>query len=136
MSWSTDLYCQIPFSRKTYNSKSDVLQDLEEAEEGITQAKELLHDLTMMTEPDKFFIKGNFDNPYDFLLSKLQDALDLLEDCLIDKFKLELLRDNWDLCHKSDGLAIPPPDNVDWNTPFLTGDFVQTTESPVLKEQL
>ena len=59
MSYSTDLWCCISFLRKTYKTKEDVQEDLEEARSNIRAAKETITKLVYMTEPSKFFNFGS-----------------------------------------------------------------------------
>ena len=58
----------------------------------------------------------------------LEEAIDDLKYAIIEKYKLELLLENWDKCHNEEGLAIPPP--FDYESAFLDGDFIKTVENP------
>lgn len=128
MSWSTELFCNITFNRETFNSKREVEERIEDLERYNQMLKDKIRDLVMMTEPQKFCPEG-----YDTIIwirNELQDILDALDECTTDLYKLNLLLENWEECHNEEGLAIAPPDGIDWNTVYLTGDFVKTTKCP------
>ena len=55
---------------------------------------------------------------------------------MIEGWKRSVLLENWDNCHTKEGLAIYPPDNVDWKTAYLHGDFVHSTKYPTNKDLL
>lgn len=128
MGWSTELFCNITFNRETFNSKREVEERIEELERYSQMSRDRIRDLAMMTEPQKF-CPENYD-PLIWIRNELQDALDALDECSIDLYKLNLLLENWEICHNEEGLAIPPPIDVDCDTVYLTGDFVKTTECP------
>ena len=127
MGWSTELFCNVTFSRETFNSKSEVEERIEEIERYSQSVRDQIRDLTMMTEPQKF-CPENYD-PIIWLRNEIQDSLDALEECTIDLYKLNLLLENWNSCHNEEGLAIEPPEVVRQNA-FLEGDFVKTTKCP------
>lgn len=127
MGWSTELFCNVTFSRETFNSKSEVEERIEEIERYSQSVRDQIRDLAMMTEPQKF-CPENYD-PIIWVRNEIQDSLDALEECTIDLYKLNLLLENWNSCHNENGLAIEPPDGVRQGA-FLTGDFVRTTEYP------
>ena len=135
MGWSTELFCNIHFNRQTYNSKYEVESQLEEVNNWITTLKEKLRDLAIMTEPRKYCDEET-QNPYYFVVNQFQDCITELEDSIIEKYKLELLLDNWDDCHNKEGLAINPPDGFRYDTAFLSGDFVKTIKYPDIKQYI
>ena len=128
MGWSTKLFCNISFNRETFNSKIKVQDKIEEIETYIQNAKDHLRDLLMMTEPGKF-CPENYD-PLIWMHNEFQDSIDLIEEYLVELYKLNLLLSNWDSCHDESGLAINPPDEITWETAFLDGDFVKTIKYP------
>ena len=82
MSYSTDLWCCISFLRKTYKTKEDVQEDLEEARSNIRAAKETITKLVYMTEPSKFFNFGS-ESAMELINYELQSAFDSLEEAQI-----------------------------------------------------
>ena len=82
----------------------------------------------MMTEPSKF-CPEDYD-PLIWMHNEFQDSIDLIEEYLVELYKLNLLLSNWDSCHDESGLAINPPDEITWETAFLDGDFVKTIKYP------
>lgn len=136
MSWSTELFCNLSFNRETFNSKFEVKDKIEELDKYINTCKKELRDMALMTEPAKFMGKEDESDPYSFVTSKVEDSLELLEEYTIERYKLCVLLDNWENCHNEDGLAIYPPDGIEWNTAYLHGDFVKSTKYPTNKDLL
>lgn len=132
MSWETSLFTHIDYNRKTYNSHSEVLDDLESCEREIRYFKDQLQTLVACTEPRK--IMEEDADPLTWMSTTFRSIMDDLEECYYEKFKLELLSNNWDKCHNEKGLAISPPDDVHWDSSFLDGDFVNTDKHPKANE--
>jgi len=130
MSWSTELFCNISFNRKTYNSKYEVQDDIDDLNKQINTCKETIRDMVMITEPSKFVNKDNDENPYFFLCDNFKENIELLEELIIEKYKLDVLLNNWGNCHNKEGLAIYPPDEINWDTAYLHGDFIRSTKYP------
>ena len=128
MGWSTELFCNITFNKETFNSKVEVQDKIEELEAYLQDSKDHLRDLLMMTEPGKF-CPENYD-PLIWLRNEFQDAVDSIEEYSVELYKLRTLLVKWDTCHNEDGLAINPPKGINWETAFLSGDFVKTIEYP------
>lgn len=129
MGWSTELFCNISFNRKSYNSLYEVESDIDELKKEIGTCKDSLQSLVFMTEPDKFYNREEYDSALSWVRSEYDNNMSLLEELQYDLFKLEFLRDNWENCHNDEGLAIPAPDGIKWDTAYLEGDFVRTTEN-------
>lgn len=136
MSWSTELFCNISYNRETFNSKYEVEDKLNTVNKYINDCKKVLRDLAIMTEPNKFFNDNPDSDPYNQITINFEDTIELLEEYYIEKYKLLLLLDNWENCHNKEGLAIYPPDNIDWNTAYLHGDFVKSTKYTTDKDLL
>ena len=136
MSWSTELFCNISYNRETFNSKYEVEDKLNTVNKYINDCKKVLRDLAIMTEPNKFFNDNPDSDLYNQITINFEDTIELLEEYYIEKYKLLLLLDNWENCHNKEGLAIYPPDNIDWNTTYLHGDFVKSTKYPTDKDLL
>lgn len=129
MSWSTELFCRIGFSHETYNNIDEVQDKLEQLNKEIETCEQSIRDLVIMTEPAKFYNKEDYDSPYSFVYQEYRDNMELLEELLIDRYKITLLLDNWDQCHRND-VAIDPPENVHYDSAFLWGDFVKSEKYP------
>lgn len=131
MGWSTELFCNISFNRKTYNSLYEVESDIEEMKDILQRYKDKIKAYAVMTEPDKM-IKFD-DESYDNLLSQVNDEvsdmLEEMEEYYYELIKLEYLRDNWDNCHTKEGLAINAPEGITWETAYLDGDFIKGTKN-------
>lgn len=127
MSFQTDLFCSVTFMRKTYNNRYEVEEDLNEVRSGIAACEKELRDLAVMTEPEKFYDKDTYDTPYQWVVEGLEDNLKLLADYRHDEVRLQLLLDNWDLCHDKDGNATPAPWGWE-DRAFLDGDFIKKKE--------
>ena len=131
MGWSTELFCNISFNHKTYNSLGEVESDIEETKDILQRYKDKIKAYAVMTEPDKM-IKFD-DESYDNLLSQVNDEvsdmLEEMEEYYYELTKLEYLRDNWDNCHTKEGLAINAPEEITWETAYLDGDFIKGTKN-------
>lgn len=134
MSWSTELFCNISYNRATYNSINEVKDKISELDKDIESCKKVIRDMALMTEPSKYADKD--ENPYYFVTERVEEALEELEDYLIEKYKLEILLNNWKNCHNKEGLAIYPPDDIDYDTAYLRGDFIHSTKYPDNKSLL
>ena len=134
MGWSTELFCNISFNRKTYNSIYEVEKDIDECKSMIQLYIDKLRTLAVMTEPQKMInckdCEGNPIDPIDLINTEFNRIVEEMDDYKYDLFKLEYLRDNWKYCHNDKGLAIDPPENIQWDTAFLDGDFVKTVKYP------
>ena len=133
MGWSTSLFCNIEFNRKSYNSLYEVELDISEIENTIQLYKDKIKAYATMTEPDKVI---KFDEEkYDNLLLQVNDEistmLEELEEYFYELMKLEYLQKNWDNCHDKNGVAIAPPDDIHWDTAYLEGDFIKTNKSNI-----
>lgn len=130
MGWSTDLFCNITFNKETFNFKSDVESKIDDLNHLINFIKDRIKSFVIMTEPNKMLGEEERKDPLFYLSNTLKEDLEELEDYIIEKWKLEMLLENWDKCHNEDGLAIDPPENIDWRTAFLDGDFVKSVKHP------
>lgn len=125
MGWSSELFCNISFNRKTFNYKYEVESELEDTKRRLETAKSHLKDIAMITEPKKFCDED--DDPLYWLSNEITDQLELIEEYTVDIYKLECLLDNWEKCHNKDGLAIDPPN---YDIAYLCGDFVKSEKYP------
>lgn len=134
MSWSTELFCNVSYNRETFNSRGEVEDRISELNENINACERIIRDMALMTEPSKFMDKDSNDNPYYFVTNLVEDNFKLLREYIVERWKLSLLLENWDNCHNEEGLAIYPPDEIDWNTAYLCGDFVHSTKYPTKED--
>lgn len=134
MRYETNLFCNITFPNKTYNSKYDVEHDLNLAKNLIEIFKSNIKALAYTTEPQKMK-EDNASDTFEWIDSKLSSYFKELEECYYEKFTLELLLENWDNCHNEEGLAISPPDDMEYDTAYLDGDFIESTRSEKEKEE-
>ncbi len=126
MGWTTDLFCNITFHKETYDNKYKVESEIEELNQSIKESEEYLKKLVFITEPNKFFPEDTFYS----IDSAVKDTLEILQEDYIKKYKLELLLDNWEMCHTEDGLAIDPPEGMGYDTAYLSGDFIKSIKHP------
>ena len=122
MSWSTDLFCPITFSRKTYRHISEVESDHEEICNLIKVVERRLHDLAVMTEPQKMF--PHAEDVLAEVSAEVDRQLDELRDYIEERWKLELLIEYWQKCHAADGRPIALPDAIGWDDAFISGDYL------------
>lgn len=122
MGWSTNLFCNISFHKKTYNTKYEVLDEIDELNGLIKVCEDRIKAFALITEPKKFCSEE--EDPQLYLSMGVQENLEELQEYYIEKYKLELLLDNWDISHK-DGYAIKLPDNIHWDSAYVDGDFIE-----------
>lgn len=133
MGWSTELFCNISFNKETFNNKFEVEDKIKELNEYIKTAASTIRDLVIMTEPNKMFKTTEETDVYSALINEYNAQMELIEEYIIEKYKLSMLLDNWDNCHSKEGLAIDPPDNIEWDTAYLSGDFIKSVKYPTKK---
>lgn len=136
MGWQTDLFCNITFDRETYNNLYEVEDRISELERYVNTCKKEIRNLAIMTEPEKFYNKEDYNSPYDFVNKTVEDNLELIEEYSVELYKLYMLRDCWDKCHNDKGLAISPPKGINWDSAYLDGDFIKTVDYPEVENKL
>lgn len=127
MSQSTRLFTTINFVGKTYNSLNEVEKDLREVEERIEDLKSNLRVLAYMTEPNK--MKPEDATASEYLDTNVNYLYSEFEELFVKRYKLEMLLEEWNMCHNNEGLGINPPDDVKYKS-FIDGDFVYTVKHP------
>ena len=132
MSQSTRLFTTINFAGKTYNSLNEVENELQEVEARIEDLKSNLRVLAYMTEPNK--MKPEEVSVSEYLDANVNYLYTEFEELFVKRYKLEMLLEEWDMCHNNEGLGINPPDNIKYKS-FIDGDFVYTEKHPT-KESL
>ena len=83
MGWSTELFCNISYNRKTFNSKIEVEDEISDLDNRIESCKKVLRDMALTTEPSKFV--DNDTNPYYLVTEQVEDNLELLEEYMIER---------------------------------------------------
>ena len=138
MGWSTELFCNISFNRKSYNSLSEVGDDIETAKKIIQLYKDKIRAYAVMTEPDKMvkFDDERYDNLLMQIDGEVSDMLEEMEEYYDELFRLQYLCENWENCHTKDGLATNAPKEITWETAYLDGDFVKTVKHPNSNDHL
>ena len=139
MGWGTTLYLSHYFSRKTYDNKWQVENDLKEAKSILEDAEKRLMQLAFITDPSKFMLREHTEEGIDaaeWLNFRLRDLFEQYKDAHYDVIWLEELLQNWDKCHDVNGLAISNPDECAWGKAYLDGDFIKTVEYPEQGEKL
>ena len=61
MGWQTDLFCNITFNRETYNNLYEVEDRISELEGYVNTCKKEIRNLAIMTEPEKFYNKEDYN---------------------------------------------------------------------------
>lgn len=130
MGWSTNLFCNIIFNKETFNSRCEVEAKIEELNNLIDFVKDRVKSFVIITEPNKMLGEEERKDPLFYLSKTIKEDLEELEDYIIEKWKLEMLLENWDACHNKEGLAIDPPENIHWDIAFLSGDFIKSIKHP------
>lgn len=132
MSQSTRLFTTINFAGKTYNSLNDVRVELQDIETRIEDLKSNLRVLAYMTEPNK--MKPEDATASEYLDANVNYLYSEFEELFVKRYKLEMLLEEWNMCHNNEGLGINPPDEIKYKS-FIDGDFVYTEKHPT-KESL
>lgn len=131
MGFGIYLYPEIYYSKPRWSSLYELNQEIESIKRIIDMLKKKLAALAMMTEPRKM-MPDDQEDPMWWVQREVDDILNdeyseaSLEYYYRELFKLELMRDNWDKCHK-DSIAIAPPKGSFTKTEaYMTGDFVDS----------
>lgn len=131
MSWSTNFWTMVSINRETINSKEQLERMIEEKTKLKNHLLNSIRALVFMTEPQKFMSNDYEGNAEWYLNERCDELFEFLEEVNYDLYRLELLENCWDECHdKETGLAIDPPENIDYNTSYCNGDFVKTVKYP------
>lgn len=126
MGFETDIFRMYSFNRKTYNYKWEVDESIASLKKETNAAIKRLHNLAIMTEPDKYFSKD--DDIFNQIEEQVDENISIIRSNEIILDNLEFLSENWDKCHNKDGIANGIPENLTWNTVYIDGDFIKTTK--------
>lgn len=94
MSSETRALIEVSFPHQTFNSKSDVVDYIEERESLIAWLKNKLFSLAMITEPKKF-CDSDID-PIGYIQTEFDEAWESLETAQVELCKAQMLLDSWD----------------------------------------
>ena len=130
MGWQTDLFCNLTYNRKTFNSLSEVDDEIADLTETIEYHEGVLKELAFMTEPNKLLHLEEDEDLIYKIRGMVKESLEELEESYIERWKLEILRENWKCCHNEKGLAINPPECAVWPNAYIDGDFVKSVKHP------
>ena len=119
MGWQTDVITQLVFNRETYNSPYDILNDKRANEEKIHEITEELS--IMATSRPEDLLLHNEDMDLFSLHRQVKDKLEVLEECIIDNYKLECLKENFDL---RDGDFIKNPNRKEAVKKWLIDNYI------------
>lgn len=134
MGWSTELFTNISFNRKTYNTRYDVERDLEENKDMLNSMIQRLKQMVTITDPKKFI--DDETDPLWWLNNETDEILSEIQELAIENWKLEKLLDEWNACHTPEGEPIDLPENVNYMSSFIWGDFVEGPSKKKTKEIL
>lgn len=119
MGWQTDVITQIVFNKETYNSIYEIESEIETNNKCIQNIKDELYIMTVARPEDLLIHNEEIDLLG--LQRDVRDKLELLEECIIENYKLEILRDNFDL---RDGDYIDNPEKTQNIKKWLVDNFI------------
>lgn len=127
MGWETTLYTGISYMKETYDSKYKIEDDLEDIKRYISINETRLKSLAFITEPKKYC--GEDEDPTFWLENEAQESLEELRRLYVEKYKLELLLENFDVAYnKETGLFKALPDGFGCDDAYIKGDFIKSEE--------
>lgn len=119
MGWQTDVITQIVFNKETYNSIYEIEEEIECNNKCIQNIKDELYAMTIARPEDLLIHNEEMDLLG--LQRDVRDKLELLEECIIENYKLEILKDNFDL---RDGDYINNPEKTQNIKKWLVDNFI------------
>jgi hypothetical protein len=95
MGWQTDVITQLVFNKETYNSIGEI-------EEEINHNKTIIQNITdelllMSTARPEDLLLHNEEMDLLGLQRRVKDNLEVFEECIIENYKLEYLKENFSL---------------------------------------
>ena len=123
MGWQTDVITQLVFNRETYNSTYSVLDKIRDNEKVIQNITEELS--VMVTSRPSDLLLHNEDMDLLGLQREVKAKLELLEECIIENYKLECLKENFDL---RDGDYINNPNRKEAVKKWLIDNYILDKE--------
>lgn len=95
MGWQTSTITQLVFNRETYNDIYQIENEIENNDKTIQNIKEELY--TMTTSRPEDLLIHNEDMDLLSLQRETKDKLEILEECIIENYKLECLKETFKL---------------------------------------
>ena len=95
MGWQTSTITQLIFNRETYNDIYQIENEIENNDKTIQNIKEELY--TMTTSRPEDLLIHNEDMDLLSLQRETKDKLEILEECIIENYKLECLKETFKL---------------------------------------
>ena len=123
MGWQTDVITQLVFNKETYNSPYAVIAEIRDNEKVIQNITEELSVMVTARPEDLLLHNENMDLLG--LQREVKNKLEVLEDCIIENYKLECLKDNFDL---RDGDFIENPNRKEAVKKWLIDNYVLKEE--------
>ena len=119
MGWQTDVITQIVFNKETYNSIYEIESEIDCNNKCIQNIKDELYVMTIARPEDLLIHNEEMDLLG--LQRDVRDKLELLEECIIENYKLEILKDNFNL---RDGDYINNPEKTQNIKKWLVDNFI------------
>ena len=119
MGWQTDVITQIVFNKETYNTIYEIESEIEDNNRCIQNIKDELYVMTI-ARPEDLLIHNEEMDLFGFQRD-VRDKLELLEESIIENYKLEILRDNFNL---RDGDYINNPEKTQNIKKWLVDNFI------------
>lgn len=94
MGWGTSFTADMYISRELFRSEGEVQDKINELTESIDRTKRRLA-LMIAANPETFLDKSKDSDPLYELDNRINDYLELFEEDLIHRYRLQLLLDNW-----------------------------------------
>lgn len=119
MGWQTDVIAQLVFNKETYNSYYQVDDEINQNKRTI---QNIIEELSVMAtaRPEDLLIH-NEDMDLMGLQREVKDKIEILEECIIENYKLECLKENFDL---RDGDFIENPKRKEAVKNWLINNFI------------
>ena len=119
MGWQTDVITQLVFNKETYNSIGEI-------EEEINHNKTIIQNITdelllMSTARPEDLLLHNEEMDLLGLQRRVKDNLEVLEECIIENYKLECLKENFSL---RDGDFIDNPQRKEKTKEWLVKNYI------------
>ena len=119
MGWQTDVITQLVFNKETYNSPYVVLDEIRSNEKVIQNITEELS--VMVTARPEDLLLHNEDMDLLGLQRAVKEKLEILEECIIENYKLGCLKENFDL---RDGDFIENPNRKEAVKKWLINNYI------------
>lgn len=119
MGWQTDVIAQLVFNKETYNSYYQVDDEINQNKRTI---QNIIEELSVMAtaRPEDLLIH-NEDMDLMGLQREVKDKIEILGECIIENYKLECLKENFDL---RDGDFIENPKRKEAVKNWLINNFI------------